>query len=107
MVDVWQQLLEGVRAFQQVEDNLKLLNHFNLASKSQHSALAAAKKSLDFAQSRYQEGAASYLEVTASQTVVLETERGLLDLNTRILQSSVQLIRALGEVGLWNRQKSV
>jgi NodT family efflux transporter outer membrane factor (OMF) lipoprotein len=90
----------AIRAFQQVEDNLGLLNHFNLASKSQHSALAAAKQSLDFAQSRYQEGTASYLEVTASQTVALETERSLLDLNTRILQSSVQLIRALG--GGWS-----
>jgi NodT family efflux transporter outer membrane factor (OMF) lipoprotein len=89
-----------ISAFQQVEDNLALLNHFNLASKSQLSALAAAKQALDIAQSRYQEGAASYLEVTASQSIALETERVLLDLNTRSLQSSVQLIRALG--GGWS-----
>ncbi len=85
-----------IGAFQQVEDNLALLNHYSKAAESQQSAAAAAKQSLDFSISRYRQGAASYLEVTASQTAALQTQRDLLDLNTRRLQASVQLIRALG-----------
>lgn len=85
-----------IGAFQQVEDNLALLNHYTTAAASQQSAAAAAKQSLDFAMSRYREGAASYLDVTTSQTAALQTQRDLLDLNTRRLQASVQLIRAVG-----------
>jgi NodT family efflux transporter outer membrane factor (OMF) lipoprotein len=87
-------------AFQQVEDNLALLNHYKLAADSQQSAAASAQKSLDFAQSRYRAGAASYLEVATSQALTLQTQRDLLDLNTRQLRASVQLIRALG--GGWS-----
>jgi NodT family efflux transporter outer membrane factor (OMF) lipoprotein len=89
-----------IRAFQQVEDNLALLNHYQLAAQSEQSASSAAKQSLGFAMSRYHEGAASYLEVTASQAALLQAERSLLDLNARRLQASVQLIRALG--GGWS-----
>jgi NodT family efflux transporter outer membrane factor (OMF) lipoprotein len=85
-----------IGAFQQVEDNLALLNHYTTAATSQQSAAAAAKQSLDFAMSRYREGAASYLDVTTSQTAALQTQRDLLDLNTRRLQASIQLIRAVG-----------
>jgi NodT family efflux transporter outer membrane factor (OMF) lipoprotein len=87
-------------AFQQVEDNLALLNHYKLAADSQQSAAAAAQKSLDFALSRYRAGAASYLEVATSQALSLQTQRDSLDLNTRQLRASIQLIRALG--GGWS-----
>ena len=87
-------------AFQQVEDNLALLNHYRLAANSQQSAAASAQQSLDFAMSRYRAGAASYLEVATSQALTLQTQRDLLDLNTRQLRASVQLIRALG--GGWS-----
>lgn len=90
-----------IRAFQQVEDNLALLNHYQLASESQQSASVAAQQSVDFALIRYHAGAASYLEVTAAQTALLEAERSRLDLNARSLQASVQLIRAVG--GGWSR----
>lgn len=89
-----------IGAFQQVEDDLALLNHYRAAAGSQQSAAAAAGQSLDFAMSRYSEGGASYLEVTTSQISTLQTQRDLLDLNTRRLQASVQLIRALG--GGWS-----
>lgn len=89
-----------ISAFQQVEDNLALLNHYSTAAQSQQSAAAAARQSLEFAINRYNEGAASYLEVTTSQTTALQAQRDLLDLNTRRLESSVQLIRALG--GGWS-----
>ena len=91
-------------AFQQVEDNLALLNHYRLAANSQQSAAASAQQSLDFAMSRYRAGAASYLEVATSQALTLQTQRDLLDLNTRQLRASVQLIRALG--GGWSTSAS-
>lgn len=87
-------------AFQQVEDNLALLNHYRLAADSQQSAVAAAQKSLDLDLSPYRAGAVSYLEVATSQTLALQTQRDSLDLNTRQLRASIQLIRALG--GGWS-----
>jgi NodT family efflux transporter outer membrane factor (OMF) lipoprotein len=89
-----------IGAFQQVEDNLALLNHYRSAADSQQAAAAAAKQALEFATTRYKEGAASYLDVTVSQTPALQSQRDLLDLNTRSLQASIQLIRALG--GGWS-----
>ncbi|HEY7986294.1 MAG TPA: efflux transporter outer membrane subunit [Methylophilaceae bacterium] len=85
-----------ITAFQQVEDNLALLNHYQSAATSQQSAVDAAKQALDYSTSRYKEGAASYLDVTASQTDALQTQRDLLTLDTLRLHASVDLIRALG-----------
>ncbi|WP_257389317.1 efflux transporter outer membrane subunit, partial [Tahibacter caeni] len=83
-------------AFQQVEDNLALLQHYRTAADAEESAVASARRSLDFAMTRYREGAVSYLEVVQSQTVALTTQRAALDLDTRQLRASVALIRALG-----------
>jgi len=83
-------------AFQQVEDNLALLNHYRLAADADKSAVEAAQRSLDFSLSRYREGAVNYLEVVTSQTTMLQVQLEALDLDTRQLRASVQLIRALG-----------
>lgn len=90
----------ALAAFQQVEDNLALLKHYHTALAAEQSAAAAAQRSLDFATSRYREGAISYLEVVSSQTAALDAQRAALDINTRQLRASVQLIRALG--GGWS-----
>jgi outer membrane protein TolC len=58
--------------------------------------MTAAKRSLDLSLTQYREGATSYLDVVTSQTVTLQTELASLDLDTRELRASVQLIRALG-----------
>jgi NodT family efflux transporter outer membrane factor (OMF) lipoprotein len=87
-------------AFQQVEDNLALLNHYRTAAEAERAALAAAQKSLGYATDRYREGAVNYLEVVTSQTDALQAERNALDLETRERRASVQLIRALG--GGWS-----
>ena len=83
-------------AFQQVEDNLALLDHYHDAAEAENSAVAAAQRSLDFSMDRYRQGAVNYLDVVTSQTAALQTQRDALDLDTRQLRASVQLIRALG-----------
>jgi len=83
-------------AFQQVEDNLALLDHYRTAAESERSALVAAQKSLDYATTRYREGAVNYLEVVTAQTAALQSQRNTLDLETAQRRASVQLIRALG-----------
>lgn len=89
-------------AFQQVEDNLALLQHYRTAAEAEQSALASAQRSLEFAMTRYREGAVSYLEVVQSQTTALTAQREALDLDTRQLRASVALIRALG--GGWENR---
>jgi NodT family efflux transporter outer membrane factor (OMF) lipoprotein len=91
-------------AFQQVEDSLALTHHYRIAATEEHSAMTAAKRSLDLSLTQYREGATSYLDVVTSQTVSLQTELTSLDLDTRELRASVQLIRALG--GGWTAAQS-
>jgi NodT family efflux transporter outer membrane factor (OMF) lipoprotein len=91
-------------AFQQVEDSLALTHHYRIAATEEHSAMTAAKQSLDLSLTQYREGATSYLDVVTSQTVTLQTELASLDLDTRELRASVQLIRALG--GGWTSAQS-
>jgi NodT family efflux transporter outer membrane factor (OMF) lipoprotein len=83
-------------AFQQVEDSLALAHHYGIAATDEHSAMTAAERSLELSMTQYREGATSYLDVVTSQTVTLQTELAALDLDTRELRASVQLIRALG-----------
>lgn len=83
-------------AFRQVEDNLALLQSYRDAAAAEHAAVASSQRSLQFAMTRYREGAVSYLEVVQSQTTALTAQRAALDLDTRQLRASVALIRALG-----------
>lgn len=94
----------ALQAFQQVEDNLALLNHYRSAAESDKSAVEAAQRALDFSLTRYREGAVSYLDVVTAQTTMLDIQREALDLDTRQLRASVQLIRALG--GGWSDDRA-
>jgi NodT family efflux transporter outer membrane factor (OMF) lipoprotein len=87
-------------AFQQVEDQLALLNHYDAAARSDHEAATAARRALDLATQRYDLGAASYLEVVTAQTAYLQARRSELDLTTRYRQAGVQLVKAVG--GGWS-----
>ncbi|GLQ50869.1 efflux transporter outer membrane subunit [Dyella flava] len=87
-------------AFQQVQDNLALLDHLGTASVDQKDASTAAQRALDLSMTQYKHGAVSYLDVVQAQTVALQEQRGLLQLDTQRLQASVQLIRAIG--GGWS-----
>lgn len=83
-------------AFQQVEDNLTLISGLGAALKDQHDAADAAQYSEDLALARYRQGAVGYLDVVEAQTVALQAQSSVLDLQTRQLSANVALIKALG-----------
>lgn len=87
-------------AFQQVEDDLSYLKYDNEGEREQDAAVKSALITQTLAFNRYREGAVNYLEVVTAQAAALTAQRSALDLHTRQLRTSVELIRALG--GGWD-----
>ena len=90
-------------AFQQIEDNLSLLQDLGTALDQQRDASNSAQYSVDLALHRYRQGAVGYLDVVQAQTAALDAQSGLLDIQTRQLSANVQLIKALG--GGWSSEE--
>jgi outer membrane protein TolC len=87
-------------AFQQVEDDLAALRILDQESKEQAGAVTAAERSLALALTQYQGGVTAYLQVITAQAAALQNESTAVQLLTRRMTSSVDLIQALG--GGWN-----
>lgn len=87
-------------AFQEVEDSLAAVQMLAVEADQQAEAVAAAERALAISVNRYRVGVTTYLEVVASQAVALSNERTAVDLATRRLTASVNLVRALG--GGWD-----
>ncbi|HEY4364626.1 MAG TPA: efflux transporter outer membrane subunit [Bryobacteraceae bacterium] len=87
-------------AFQEVEDDVSTLRLLDRESQEQARAATGAQRALDLANSRYQGGITTYLEVITAQTTALETQRTAAQLLTRRMAASVDLVKALG--GGWN-----
>lgn len=90
----------ALAAFQEVEDDLAHLKYDRQGELDQNAAVTSAQQTLTLALNRYREGAVNYLEVVTAQADALAAQRGALDLHTRQLRTSVDLIRALG--GGWS-----
>jgi NodT family efflux transporter outer membrane factor (OMF) lipoprotein len=87
-------------AIQQVEDQLATLAHVGAAAEFDGRAAQAAQRAVTLATTRYEQGAATYLEVVTAQTASLEAQRSVVELSTRQRRAAVQLVRALG--GGWS-----
>ena len=85
-----------LRAFQEVEDNLSLLNDLSNEAAVLHEAVVDTEHTLSIAMNRYREGIASYLDVVTAQAQAQQVQLDELALRNRRLQASVNLIRALG-----------
>ncbi|MHB8283044.1 MAG: efflux transporter outer membrane subunit [Caulobacteraceae bacterium] len=87
-------------AFQQVEDQLALSNHYAVEASDQAAAVKATEGATNISLIRYREGATNYLDVVTAQTAELQAEQTALGLETRRQQASVNLVLALG--GGWS-----
>jgi NodT family efflux transporter outer membrane factor (OMF) lipoprotein len=83
-------------AFRQVEDALAQDRLLQQELGQQQAARSAAERGLALAMNQYQNGAVDYLQVVTAQITALQAQRAALDLESRELAASVDLVRALG-----------
>ena len=91
----------SLQAFQDVEDQLALLNHLGNEQAAEEKAATDAEQAQTIALNRYVKGAATYLDVVTAQTAALRMRETALSLETRRVQAGVALIRATG--GGWSK----
>ena len=83
-------------AFQEVEDGLSGLRILAAQHAAQARAVAAATRTAEVSNKRYQAGLVSYLEVVESDRTKLQTESEAVQILGQRFVTSVQLVKALG-----------
>ena len=83
-------------AMQEVEDGITGLAALDRASAQSRQAVASARRVFELATSRYEGGAATYLDVITAQQSLLGVERQTTQLESQRRVTSVFLIKALG-----------
>jgi len=86
--------------FQQVEDNVAALRILENEAQVQDRAVTAAQKYWELANTRYQGGVTSYLEVTTAESTALSDEVTSVNILGRRMVNAVLLVQALG--GGWD-----
>ncbi len=86
----------ALNAYREVEDNLAALRELAEELDSQETAASAAKSAAYHADERYRAGIADYIEVTSTQTTLLQAQRAALAARVQQLGASIALVRALG-----------
>jgi NodT family efflux transporter outer membrane factor (OMF) lipoprotein len=82
--------------FQQVEDNLATLRILEQEAEVQGEAVKSADQALALTLNQYKAGTISYLNVVVSQATALANQRTAVDILSRRMSASVQLVTALG-----------
>jgi outer membrane protein TolC len=90
-------------AFQQVEDNLAALRILESEAAILDQAVKSAQRSLLVSTEQYKGGTVNYLQVITTQSIAVQDEKSAVDLLTRRMTATVQLIQALG--GGWDASK--
>lgn len=83
-------------AMQEVEDGITGVAALDRATAQSQVAVGSARRVLELATSRYEGGAATYLDVTTAQQSLLGVERQTTQLESQRRVTSVFLIKALG-----------
>jgi NodT family efflux transporter outer membrane factor (OMF) lipoprotein len=84
-----------LQALQEVEDNLVAAQQLQQQAQAQSQAVQAAQRNLAIAQAQYSAGTVSYLNVVTAQASALSAERNLLDIQSRQVLASTQLMKNL------------
>ena len=87
-------------AFQEVEDDLAAARILDREAREEAVALAASDRLLSLARTRYQGGITTYIEVVVAENAALTNQRAAVDLLTRRMTASVDLVKAIG--GGWD-----
>jgi outer membrane protein TolC len=83
-------------AFQQVEDSLATLRILEQEAEVQGEAVKLAEQALALALNQYKAGTVNYLNVVVAQATSLANQRTAVDILSRRVSASVQLVTALG-----------
>jgi len=83
-------------AFQEVQDNLAAARLLQREADEQALALAAARRAREIAEVQYKAGTVNALNVIVAQTAELNAELSAVDIHTRQLAASVQLLKNAG-----------
>lgn len=94
-----------LNALREVQGDLSALRWLAQEERESTAAETAAGKALDMAMALYRDGAASYLDVITAQNVALLAQQAPIAVRTRLLQTNIALILALG--GGWSVSETV